>query len=186
MKAVLIKMLSLLWVLPVWANDVGLHHSSAQLTRAASELYGTAGVCFVASSAKGEFSSISPASQSELVFDEKTPAPSEKDEKYFDTFDKYVEDATVEVLQPPMHGALETGNIGPHSYQYKPTDSYKGNDKAVFLVDIAGKKVKVIYFFKVVNSKIDTARLEEVYRKYCPDPYQWVISWGQARVGWAE
>ena len=153
------------------------------LSSTASELYGTAGVCFVSSSVGGEFSSISPAYESELVFDKKNPTPSEKNEKYFDVFDRYIETATVEVLQPPMHGVLKIANtesqsyVGPHSYQYNPTDGYKGNDKVVFLVNIAGKKIEVIYFFKVLNTKIDwNRRLEDIYHKYCPSPYQWVIS----------
>jgi hypothetical protein len=186
MKSILtkIQILSLLIALPAFAEnaDVGLHNSSAQPTRASGEMFGSAGICVPVSSMtsmKGVFGSISPASDSELVFDEKSPAPVEKDEKYFDTFDKHIEKATVEVLQPQMHGELGIGHTGPHSYQYTPTGGYKGTDKVVFLVNIAGKNIKVIYFFKVLNTKIDIARLNEVYRKYCPDPYQWVISSGQ-------
>ncbi len=83
-----------------------------------------------------------------------------------------------------MHGVLKIANIesisyiGPHSYQYNPTDGYKGNDKVVFLVNIADKKIEVIYFFKVVNIKRDAANINEIYHKYCPNPYppyQWVI-----------
>ena len=169
--------------LPNQSPPVLIAAATTKNTSASSRgVFGTTGVCMPAPSLEGYSSPIAPAYDAFLVLEKKDPAYPENNS---DAVNEYAEKATVEVLQPPMHGVLKIANIeslsyiGPHSYQYTPTDGYKGNDKAVFLVNIADKKVEVIYFFKVVNIKGDGANIDEIYYKYCPNPYppyQWVIS----------
>jgi hypothetical protein len=55
--------------------------------------------------------------------------------------------------------------------------NYKGNDKAVFLVDLKGYKIKVVYYFKVVD--FGKYGIDELYAKSenCPtNPDIWKIS----------
>jgi len=54
----------------------------------------------------------------------------------------------VSLLQGPEHGTLEMGERGG---RYHPTPDYFGPDRATLLVEIGGHKVKVIYFFNVLE-----------------------------------
>ena len=82
--------------------------------------------------------------------------------------------AQVTVLQPPIHGSLSNDLSPGHEIIYRPTSGYAGNDKAVFLVNVDGYKVKVVYFIKVGASyNFDTS--PDRYQKYCPTPNWWRI-----------
>ena len=73
----------------------------------------------------------------------------------------------VTVLQNPEHGTLEMGSVGG---RYHPALDYYGPDRATFLVEIGSRKVKVIYFFQVLDGVTD-----ERYERLCPKEY-WKIS----------
>src|SRR2546422_8096269 len=72
--------------------------------------------------------------------------------------------AKVSLLQAPEHGTLEDlgtfvkrrgalVDTGMRNYSYVPASSdYFGPDRAMVLVEIGGYKVKVQYFFKVMQS----------------------------------
>ncbi|MES2770770.1 MAG: hypothetical protein V4623_02150 [Pseudomonadota bacterium] len=80
------------------------------------------------------------------------------------------EPATVSILQEPKHGVLRlmteadrgtlfsdtAGPIDPSdpAYVYLPNPGYLGKDKAIFLVEIGGVKVKVIYFLQAIDGPI--------------------------------
>ena len=56
----------------------------------------------------------------------------------------------VSVLQIPAHGELKDGGEG--HYAYLPAKGYIGNDRATLLVEVSGKKVRMEYFFRVMQS----------------------------------
>ena len=76
--------------------------------------------------------------------------------------------STVTILQQPKHGVLRlvteadrgklfdsgAALLDPDAslYAYLPNDGYLGKDKAVVLVEIAGVKIKVIYFFQAIDA----------------------------------
>jgi hypothetical protein len=83
------------------------------------------------------------------------------------------ETADVSVLQPPLHGTL-SNDLSPRSaVPYYPDPGYVGNDKVIFLVNIGGYKVKVVFFIKVLGGNTDPSLL---YNKYCPNINPWKIS----------
>lgn len=57
---------------------------------------------------------------------------------------------SVSVLKRPTHGVLENGGDG--NYAYFPEKGYIGKDRATLLVEVGGKKVKMEYFFRVMQS----------------------------------
>jgi hypothetical protein len=59
--------------------------------------------------------------------------------------------AKLSVLQHPKHGTLGDEFEGSSSYDPTALD-YRGPDRATFLVEVAGRKVKVRYFFNVMQS----------------------------------
>jgi hypothetical protein len=78
--------------------------------------------------------------------------------------------ATVTILQQPKHGVLRlvteadrgtlfsttSGPIDPNDpgYAYFPSNYYEGKDQAVFLVEIGGVQVKVMYFFQAISGQV--------------------------------
>src|SRR6266568_1220037 len=97
--------------------------------------------------------------------------------------------ATVTILQQPKHGILrlvteadrgtilnsEGGPLDPASglYAYLPKKGYVGKDSATALVEIAGVKVKVVYFFQAWAGGLGNTGLEELCGKR---GYHWKIS----------
>ncbi len=93
---------------------------------------------------------------------------------------------TVTVLQQPKHGVLRLvtqadgnnfgeGTFDPAAglYVYLPEQGYLGNDKAVMLVEIAGVKVKVVYYFQAVEGPLGNYGTQD----YCSKTgTQWKIS----------
>jgi len=83
------------------------------------------------------------------------------------------EKASVKLLQAPKHGQLSARLYSGNDIAYHPNSNYAGNDKAIFLVNIEGHFVKVVYYFKVETN------MEKYYKnsdKYCPNPSWWKIS----------
>jgi hypothetical protein len=73
------------------------------------------------------------------------------------------------ILQQPVHGLLRDGGEG--AYSYVPETGYLGKDQATVLVEISGLKIKVKYFFQVLN----TLPTDEDQAEYCPTG-KWRIS----------
>jgi len=147
----------------------------------AKELYGTAGICFPASTAKRESFFLTPAATAEGVFVDKKYPLAVQDYPAFVDFAERTEAA--EVVQPPTHGTLEKWEQsndkvygGRNVYKYTPNTDYKGTDKAIFLVTLEKQKVKVIFFFKVIDTEMNLYNHEQIIHKYCPKSTEWVIS----------
>jgi hypothetical protein len=79
---------------------------------------------------------------------------------WFETYGKQwdVADAKVSVLVNPAHGILESFpnkyDLGP-AFSYTPENGYLGQDKITFLVEVAGKRVKVVTTLYVVEQVDD-------------------------------
>jgi hypothetical protein len=56
----------------------------------------------------------------------------------------------VDVFQVPAHGVLVDDGGG--NYVYYPEKGYLGNDRATLLVAVGGKKVRMEYFFRVMQT----------------------------------
>ena len=94
---------------------------------------------------------------------------------------------TVTILQQPKHGILRVlteadgkrfgfeGKFAPADagYVYLPEKGYLGKDSATALVEIAGVKVKVVYFFQAWPGGLGNTGLERLCGKR---GYQWKIS----------
>jgi hypothetical protein len=85
------------------------------------------------------------------------------------------ENAKVDILQPPKHGTLAQGRYPGNDLSYYPDPNYFGNDKAVFLVNIEGHSIKVVYYIKLVKGN-DFSKFADDYKKYCPSPNWWDMS----------
>ena len=84
--------------------------------------------------------------------------------------------ATWTVLQQPKHGTLSTTSSNADEVVYHPELNYHGNDKAVFLVNIDGYQIKLVYYFKVVNFEKFDYITDLVNKENCPNPRSWKIS----------
>jgi hypothetical protein len=100
---------------------------------------------------------------------------------YFDSYEHQKAEGitTVTVLQNPKHGVLrlvteEDRNIlftgGPLDptdplYVYLPEQGYLGNDGVTMLVNIGGKTVKEVYYFKVVDHPVNNDGDLEICKK---------------------
>jgi hypothetical protein len=97
---------------------------------------------------------------------------------YFDSFEPQNVDgsATVTVLQNPKHGVLRLVTEADHlgvgvfdpadpGYVYLPEQGYLGNDSAIILVDIGGKTVKEVIYFKVVAHPVGNDGDLEICKK---------------------
>src|SRR6266700_1675642 len=96
---------------------------------------------------------------------------------------------TITILQQPKHGILrllteadrgmlfcDTAapvNPADGAYVYLPNKGYVGKNSATALVEIAGVKVKVVYFFQAWAGGLGNTRLEELCGKR---GYHWKIS----------
>jgi hypothetical protein len=102
---------------------------------------------------------------------------------YFDLYEHQKVDgaATVTVLQNPKHGifrliteadrgSIFSSNSGPldpanPGYIYLPEQGYLGNDSVTLLVDIGGKTVKEVHYFKVVGHPVNNDGDSEICKK---------------------
>lgn len=111
---------------------------------------------------------------------------------YFTLYDPqttFTGPATLTVLQQPQHGILrlvtqaDVGTILPSGgdpvdpaaglYFYLPEQGYLGDDKASFLIERGGIKIKVVYYFKAVNGPLGNSGGDE----YCEKTgIRWKIS----------
>jgi hypothetical protein len=95
-----------------------------------------------------------------------------------------IEAAKVQILKQPKHGKILTRD--GFRFKYLPQDGYTGNDEAIVLVNIGGKRVKVVYFIKVLDvstqTKSDYENYERVYRKHCKKG-EWRISYEVRETG---
>ncbi len=56
----------------------------------------------------------------------------------------------VTLIQAPVHGQVELVGSASHHWTYIPQDGYKGPDRAVFVVEAGGKRVKAVVNFLVL------------------------------------
>jgi hypothetical protein len=62
----------------------------------------------------------------------------------------YIRAAQVNLLKAPQHGRVVKGDDGAaHRPDYHPESDFIGKDRATFLVDIAGYRVRVEYYIRV-------------------------------------
>ncbi|SRR6266705_2322711 len=73
------------------------------------------------------------------------------------------------ILEGPRHGELRVTPSG--NYRYFPVPDYYGPDRANLLVEIGGLTVKVMYFFKVMQSVPGGTEGYDPYedKKLCPE-----------------
>jgi len=81
---------------------------------------------------------------------------------------------SVSILQMPAHGTLE--DVGKGYFAYYPEKGYLGNDRASLLVEVGGKKVRMEYFFRVMQQVPDQDGVDP-YADNCPNKVRvWKIS----------
>lgn len=81
---------------------------------------------------------------------------------------------SVSVLQIPTHGTLVDDGGG--DYVYYPEKGYLGNDRATLLVELGSKKVRMEYFFRVMQHVPDQEGVNP-YADNCPNKVRvWKIS----------
>ena len=99
---------------------------------------------------------------------------------YINMFEKWKVglDGKATLLNGPEHGVLkEDGEVSPwgQDYRYTPVANYIGADRATFLVEIGGLKVKVVYHLKVIDGgAIGGTEIQD--KKNCPKGWVWKIS----------
>ena len=150
---------------------------------ATQKLNRTIGVCHLASNAPDDQrlagNVISPA-QSVARYFRKIGRPE---------FEDMVTTSKVTMLKAPTVGELnDMGSIvyedgrpidtGIRQFRYLAVPDYEGTDKATFLVEIGGLKVKVVYRFVVANSGWGGTDGYDPFedRQYCPNGRAWRIS----------
>jgi len=80
------------------------------------------------------------------------------------------------IVEKPKHGRLvwlgdkgSDANLGIiNSYAYEPGDDNSGEDKISFITELAGYRIKVVYFIHVVDKTVNISERSEVEEKYCP------------------
>ncbi len=77
------------------------------------------------------------------------------------------------VLSHPRNGTLKPRADSPGGYLYLPKPDYFGSDRATFLVEMGGKKIRVEYFFKVLDGVADGDYQD---KEFCPRGIFWKIS----------
>lgn len=121
---------------------------------------------------------------------ENTLSPLVAVKNYFRLYDPqttFTGPATLTVLQQPQRGVLRliteadrgtffdssASAISEGHYVYLPEKGYLGDDKASFLVERRGIKIKVVYYFKAVNGPLGNTGAQ----RHCKDTGErWKIS----------
>jgi hypothetical protein len=85
--------------------------------------------------------------------------------------------SSLNLIEKPKHGTIGFREYG-QTFFYKANTGYEGKDRAVFLAEFGGYRIKVIYYFKVINEKVDLINKRETDEKHCPQ-YHWGI-WPQS------
>lgn len=92
--------------------------------------------------------------------------------------------AKLTILQRPAHGRLQGDQSG--SFMYVSSDyHYEGQDTAIVLVEMGGYKVKVIYYFNLMQNVPGSSDEGTAYddKAICPNGYVWKISLNSAGIG---
>jgi hypothetical protein len=84
------------------------------------------------------------------------------------------ENASVAVLQPPEHGRISEDFSPEKDIRYYPNKGYSGDDKIVFLTNIEGYEILVLYSIKV-NTRYYSDANSNPYSKHCPTPNWWQV-----------
>jgi hypothetical protein len=63
-----------------------------------------------------------------------------------------VPEGKIDLLRGPRHGTLQVNPEAPGGYLYLPVEDYVGSDRATFMVQIADRKIRVEYFFRVLTA----------------------------------
>jgi hypothetical protein len=74
--------------------------------------------------------------------------------------------SSLELIEKHKHGTIVSREYIP--YAYKASTGFVGMDRAVFLVEFGGYRVKVIYYLKVISEKVDLIVKQETDEKHCP------------------
>lgn len=133
-------------------------------------LYGTMGVCVVSPTlewmAKG---SESPFSDGMDIHPGDSAGQIFPDARFDGNLQADIEAAEVIIIQQPRHGTIVRRDVS--QIKYAPEDGFIGDDQVVFLVNIGGKNIKVIYFIEVVDISTkpgaDYDKYQTIYRKHC-------------------
>lgn len=150
-------------------------------------LYGTIGACtLVVKSLSTRVAGLIPSSSNILrpgdsalqIFEPYAPSPTPEDELYTSeaVHDEASHSSKTMVLEQPKHGRLvwlgDKGseiNLGnTNSYAYEPQNGYVGKDKATFMTELAGRKIKVVNYIRVTDKIVDVDDYQKLYEKYCP------------------
>lgn len=83
------------------------------------------------------------------------------------------DNALVTILQQPKHGALSK-DLSQDIFYY-PDAGYSGKDKAVFLVNMEGYNIKVVYYFNVVDFNKAQGAIK-LWEMDCPGSSPWIIT----------
>lgn len=92
---------------------------------------------------------------------------------------KVEDEGRTSVLKQPDHGILVDGGGG--NYYFEPEAGYLGKDQATILVEVAGMKIHMKYFFQVLTSLPD----DYDRKRYCPERSKWRISLDDSGIGLA-
>lgn len=88
------------------------------------------------------------------------------------------ENAKVTILHTPTHGAL-TQYEGVSSYSYQSANyQYHGSDQATALVEMGSYKIKIVYYFNLMESVPGNSEQGTVFdnRSICPNGRTWRIT----------
>ena len=88
------------------------------------------------------------------------------------------ENAKVSILRTPAHGVLSQYD-GVHSFSYISTDyQYNGTDQATLLVEMGSYKIKVIYYFNLMQNVPGSSNQGTVFdnKSFCPNGRIWKVS----------
>jgi hypothetical protein len=134
----------------------------------------TIGVCHLIENppipAGSAINAISPVTSVwEYLKKQERPTPKQLTAEMFNT-------AKTSVLQGPGHGTLK--DEGDGYYGHHPAPDYFGQDRATILVEIGGLKVKVMYFFNVMQRVLGGTDGYDPRedKKNCPKGRMWKIS----------
>lgn len=133
-------------------------------------LYGTMGVCVVSPTLERmEKGSDSPFSDGLDIHPKDSAGQIFPDARFDGNLQAGIEAAEVNIIQQPRHGTIVTRDVS--HLKYSPENGYIGGDQVVFLVNIGGKNIKVIYFIEVIDistkSGADYDKYQTIYRNNC-------------------
>lgn len=153
---------------------------------APESIYGTMGVCIV-SPTLGRMQhddDYSPFSNGIDIHPRESGGQIFPEARFDGNLQADIEAAKVQILKQPKRGIILTKD--GLRFKYVPEDGYTGKDAATVLVNIGGKRVKVVYFIKVldvsIQTKDDYENYEKVYRRHC-NMGEWRISYEMRETG---